>query len=72
LSKFSIDDNHFPKKVKKLIESLGGENNIECVKNNNVYVKNPNLVDILKLDCDIHENVVNVNADELNMLKDYF
>lgn len=61
-----------PREVKKLVAALGGEENIERIQHDKLYVKNPNLINILKIDCDIHENEVTMIFDELEMLKEYF
>lgn len=61
-----------PKEIKKLVYALGGEDNIERIQGDKLYVKNPNLINILKIDCDIHENEVTMIYDELEMLKEYF
>lgn len=61
-----------PKEVRTLVKGLGGRNNIDRIKNDRVYVKNPNLIDILTVDCEIHENEITLLYDDINMLKDYF
>lgn len=72
LSKYDLSQNKIlPKEVKKLIASLGGEDNIEKVTDISVIVKNPNLINVLKLDCDIKENIVTLYYDELELLKQY-
>ncbi len=73
IAKFDIRGRRIlPKSVKKIVTALGGEENIERISNSKLYVKNPNLINILKIDCDIHENEVTMIYDEINMLKDYF
>lgn len=73
IAKFDIRGRRIlPKSVKKIVAALGGEDNIERISNGKLYVKNPNLINILKIDCDIHENEVTMIYDEMNMLKDYF
>lgn len=72
LSKYDLSQNKIlPKEIKKLLASLGGEDNIEKITDVSVIVKNPNLINILKLDCDIKENVVTLYYDELELLKQY-
>lgn len=61
-----------PREVKSIVSALGGEENIERIKGDKLYVKNPNLINILKIDCDIHENEVTMIFDELELLKEYF
>lgn len=73
IAKFDIRENRIlPKPVKKIVAALGGEDNIERISNGKLYVKNPNLIDILRIDCDIHENEVTMMYDEMDMLKEYF
>ncbi|MFR5876619.1 MAG: hypothetical protein ACLUFN_09025 [Eubacterium sp.] len=73
LSKFDLQTRKFlPKEVKKIVAALGGDRNIERLTKDRVYVKNPNLIDILKLDCDIHENEITLEYDDLQLLKEYF
>lgn len=73
LSKFNITDKRFlPGNVKKLVNALGGVKNIDKISNEKLYVHNPNLIDVLKVDCDIHENVVLLLQDDIDLLKDYF
>jgi hypothetical protein len=62
----------YPKKVKKIISSLGGEDNIQRISKDKVLVFNPNLIDIIRLDCDIHENEITLNYDDLQLLKEFF
>ena len=61
-----------PYEVRKIVLALGGEKNIESVLENSVILKNPNLIDILKLDCEIHSNKVFLNPDEAQLLNMYF
>lgn len=73
LSKFDFQSRKtVPRDVKKIITALGGERNIERISGDKLYVKNPNLIDILKLDCDIHENLITLNYDDLELIKPYF
>lgn len=73
IAKFDIRGKRIlPKSVKKIVTALGGEDNIERISNGKLYVKNPNLINILKIDCDIHENEVTMLYDEMNMLMEYF
>ena len=61
--------NELPRGVRKLVNSLGGRENILKVENGCVTVANPNLIDILNLDCEIHENSVTLIPDDFNLLK---
>lgn len=73
LSRFDFQTRKYlPGDVKKIVKALGGDRNIERLTKDKVYVKNPNLIDIIKLDCDIHENEVTLRYDDLQMLKEYF
>ncbi len=72
-SRFDFDNHKvLPKEVRRIILSLGGERNIERVNNGKVYVVNPNLIDILRLDCDIHENEISLLDDDYDLLQKYF
>lgn len=73
LSKFDIQRHKYlPRDVKKIVNALGGSKNIEKIKDDVVFVKNPNLIDILRLDCDIKANAVLLHIDDTNLLKEYF
>lgn len=73
LSKFDLDNQrYFPREVRQLLKSLGGERNIEGLEQGILYVKNPNLIDILKVDCDIHQNQVSLIDNDYELLKEYF
>ncbi len=63
---------YYPRKVKEMIKYLGGEDNIELIKKEKVFVKNPNLINILKLECEINQNVITLYDDDLELLKEYF
>lgn len=72
LSRFDFDKYKFvPKDARRIISALGGEQNIVRVANGKVYVANPNLIDILRLDCDIHENEITLLDDEFDILQKY-
>ncbi|MGN0523683.1 MAG: hypothetical protein ACI4IG_05355 [Eubacterium sp.] len=62
----------YPKEVKKILNALGGEDNIDRITADNVLVKNPNLIDIIKLDCDVHQNRVTLLYDDFELLKKYY
>lgn len=73
LNKFDFDKRQaLPKNVRKIVNALGGDRNIIRIRNGHVYVKNPNLIDILKLDCDIHSNEVTLIQNDLDLLQNYF
>lgn len=56
--------------VKKLVDALGGKENIEKIDSDCVIVYNPNLINILKIDCDICENRIMLSEDDLKTLSD--
>lgn len=73
VAKFDMDNQKFyPKEVRTLVKALGGERNIENLENGVLTVRNPNLIDIIKVDCDIHQNTVTLIDNDYNLLKDYF
>jgi len=61
-----------PYDVKKIISALGGEENIERINDNSVQLKNSNLIDILKLDCEIKGNTAILDCNDLNSLRKYY
>lgn len=72
LSKYDLDNHRFlPKNVRKIIAYLGGEKNIVELQEGIVVVKNPNLIDILRLDCIIKENAITLNEEDYDILKKY-
>lgn len=72
-SRFDImKGRYLPKSVKIIVNALGGENNLERIEGETLYVKNPNLIDILKIDCEIRQNAVSLYSDEIELLKEYF
>lgn len=73
ISKFDIEKKKLlPKEVKKIVVALGGEDNIERIKTDKLYVKNPNLIDVIKLDCDINGNEITLHYGDFEMIKEYF
>lgn len=73
LEKYDFDTYKFvPPSVKRLFAALGGEDNIEKLDTDAVIVYNPNLVNILKIDCGICENRITLNEDDLNAMKEYY
>ncbi len=72
-SKFRLSGgNFYPAEVARVVSYLGGERNIVRLKNSSAEVRNPNLVNILSLDCDIHGNMVSLNEDDFEMIREYF
>lgn len=73
VAKFDMDNQkYYPKDVRALVKALGGERNIETLDNGVLIVRNPNLIDILKVDCEIHQNTVILIDNDYNLLKEYF
>ena len=73
LSKFDFQSRRIlPYEVKKLVNALGGEDNIQKVDEERVELRNSNLIDILKLDCDIRGNSAFLNHDDLSLLKKFY
>jgi hypothetical protein len=62
----------YPKEVNYIVKALGGTENIITVSRNKVIVQNPNLINILNLDCEIHENEITLLYDDLQLLKEFF
>ena len=62
---------NFPKSVRTLIEALGGKRNILKVNEQGIIVANPNLIDILRLDCDIRENNVLLIPEDMELIRKY-
>lgn len=61
-----------PRATNKLVKALGGDENIIKAENGSVIVSNPNLIDVLKVDCEIHENTVTLYYDDYLLLKEYY
>ena len=73
LARFDISRGRYvPKSVKLLVNALGGEDNLERLEGDILFVKNPNLIDIIKIDCDIRQNAVSLYQDEIELLKEYY
>ena len=63
---------YYPREVKALVKALGGERNIVSLEGEVLTVRNPNLIDIIKVDCDIHQDKVTLIEKDYEILKDYF
>ena len=73
ISKFDFQSRKIlPSEVQKIVDALGGSSNIQRISGSELYVKNANLIDILRLDCDIRGNLVTLNYDDLSLLKHFF
>ncbi|MBE6720031.1 MAG: hypothetical protein E7571_05170 [Ruminococcaceae bacterium] len=66
-----LENSDIPPSVRKLVNTLGGSRNILTIENGCVVVSNPNLIDILHLDCEIHENRVSLLQDDFNLLRKF-
>ncbi len=64
-------EQYYPRKVRELLSALGGEENIEKLEENTLTVYNPNLVNLLKVDCDLRQNEVTLFEDDMVLLKKY-
>lgn len=60
------------KDAKRIFSALGGKKNIESIEDNCVFVRNANLINILKLDCEIYSNKVILLEDDMQILKDNY
>ena len=72
ISKFDFQSKRIlPYEVRKIVNSLGGESNIERINKGELLVKNPNLINILNLDCEIRGNRVKLLYDDLEKLRQF-
>ena len=73
LSKFDFQSRRIlPADVKKIVSALGGDDNIQKISGNEVLLKNSNLINILKLECDIKGNSAFLNYEDLALLKRFY
>ena len=63
-----LSQDELPRDVKRLVNCLGGRENIVRISDGLVTVSNPNLIDILRLDCEIHENTVELYPDDFEII----
>ncbi len=63
-----LSTTELPRDVKRLVTYLGGLDNIVKISDGLVTVSNPNLIDILHLDCDIRENTVELYPDDFDII----
>lgn len=72
MNKYDFKDmRYIPKNIRQILKALGGEENIQTIKNGVVYVYNPNLIDVLKLDCEIHNNQIKLLPEDFEELIKY-
>lgn len=72
--KFGISDSlniYIPTKLNRLVKSLGGIVNIVKIDNDTIEVRNPKLVNNFEIDCEIRENLVQIDDEKINELKEY-
>ena len=62
---------YIPKKLRKLVENLGGIKNLIRFKDECLEVRNPKLVNTLELECEIKENIVSSRDENFMQLQDY-
>ncbi len=68
----STDSDFFlDKNSKRIITAIGGLKNIDRFEDGILYVKNPNLINILKIDCEIYNNKVILLENDIIVLKEY-
>ena len=73
ISKFDFQSRKIlPGEVKSIVNALGGERNIERIRENDVLLKNANLINILKLDCEVKGNTVILDYDDFQLLKKFY
>ena len=73
LSKFDFQNRRIlSSEVRKIISALGGERNIQRIQGNEIVLKNPNLIDILRIDCEIRGNTVLLDNDDMKLVKEAF
>lgn len=73
LSRYDLSSKrYFPREVRTLVEALGGEKNIVKINNGRLYVVNPNLINVLRVDCEINSNEITLIDTELNLLIEHF
>lgn len=62
---------YIPNKLKNTVSSLGGVQNIIRFNDNSIELRNPKLVDEIKLDCEIRENKIIMEKSIIDDLKEY-
>ena len=63
---------YIPKNLKNTVSALGGVQNIIRFSDTSIEVRNPKLVDEISLDCEIKENIIKIEKDIVDNLKEYF
>lgn len=62
---------YIPTRLSSFVKGLGGIANIVRYKNDGLEVRNPKLIDTVKIDCEINENIVKTTDDRMIELKEY-
>lgn len=73
--KYGISDCYniyFPTRLNRIVNALGGAANIIRFKDGCVEVRNPKLVNNISLNCEIDENIIKSDDEDLKQLKEYF
>ena len=63
---------YIPKNLKNTVSALGGVQNIIRFSDTSIEVRNPKLVDEINIDCEIKENIIKIEKDIVDNLKEYF
>lgn len=63
---------YYPQRLKPIVNALGGINNIVRFRDETVEVRNPKIVNTILLNCEIDENIIKSESDELKELREYF
>ena len=72
--RFGISDSYnvyYPTKYNKIVNSFGGIVNIIKIDGDLVEVRNPKLINTFDLDCQIKENIVKTDSEEVKELGEY-
>ena len=73
LTKFDFQSRRIvPSNIRKLVNALGGDRNIEKITGETVILRNPNLINILSLDCEIKGSEVTLLPDDISALREYY
>lgn len=62
---------YIPTRLSSTVEALGGIENIIRFKGDKLEVRNPKLINTVKIDCEIDENIVESNNEKFIELKEY-
>lgn len=62
---------YIPNSLKNTVSALGGIQNIIRFSDTSIEVRNPKLVDEINLDCEIKENIIEIEKGVVDNLKEY-